>query len=458
MSWRGFHYADLCNFRQRLIDNQAERLVFEQVLQWVRALGFLRRHGQQRTDSTHVLGCVERMSRLELAWETLRVTLRALKVAAPRWYAAVIPATFDEVYAERQSDWRLNQAEIAAALQRAGQDGFWLLARLSPPAPEAVRTLPEVAVLATVWAQQFEQRADRTLVQTPPIKGKGVVVSPHDPEARWSKKRSTAWVGYKLQVTETAEEDDPEGPDDRGPPPEAGLVHFLTDIEVTAANDGDSEALDEIQRRLLARDLKPEEQTVDQAYVSGPNLARSTARGITLLGPVSTSQGDKANGYRQSDFRVDWATHQSTCPHGQEAVHWQEGIAPEAPTDPSRREIKIFFGAACQGCPGRSLCRPGRQGRTITFNAFHAELAARRAEQQTEEFQARLHRRVGIEGTLFGLVWSHGVRRARYRGQTKVRLQALFIGAAANLKRLARALTARAASRKQAKAAASVSC
>jgi IS5 family transposase len=36
----------------------------------------------------------------------------------------------------------------------------------------------------------------------------------------------------------------------------------------------------------------------------------------------------------------------------------------------------------------------------------------------------------------------HGMRRARYRGKPKVRLQALFSGAAANLKRMAQALAA----------------
>jgi len=35
-----------------------------------------------------------------------------------------------------------------------------------------------------------------------------LISSPYDPEARWSKKRDTEWVGYKVHVTETCDEED----------------------------------------------------------------------------------------------------------------------------------------------------------------------------------------------------------------------------------------------------------
>ena len=458
LSWKGFHYSDLCNFRRRLIENGAERLVFDRVLQWVHALGFLKRHRKQRTDSTHIVGNVERMSRLELAWETLRVTLREIKATAPQWYGQVIPAVFHEVYVKRQSDWRLSKAEVKAAMQKVGQDGFWLLDRLEEGTPERVLALKEVDTFRTVWEQQFERKEGQTIVRKPPIKGKHVITSPHDPEARWSKKRSTEWVGYKLQVTETAEteKDEDEEKDEQGG--ESETVHFITDIDVTASNEGDSEALDEIQERLIERDLKPEEHGVDQGYVSGPNLARSAKRGIELLGPAPTSQGNKSEGYQQSDFKLDLEAQKAICPQGQESVRWKTYAAPEAPDDPDRREIKVCFGAACQGCPVRSQCTSSQSGRTLTISAFYDELSARRAEQQDEAFQQRLHWRAGVEGTLSGLVHGHGARRARYRGKTKVRLQAYFIGAAANLKRLARAMEAREKHQQQLKVGVGVSC
>ena len=43
--------------------------------------------------------------------------------------------------------------------------------------------------------------------------------------------------------------------------------------------------------------------------------------------------------------------------------------------------------------------------------------------------------RNGIEGTQSELVRGHGMRRARFRGLAKVRLQNYFVGAACNVKR-----------------------
>jgi transposase len=62
-------------------------------------------------------------------------------------------------------------------------------------------------------------------------------------------------------------------------------------------------------------------------------------------------------------------------------------------------------------------------------------LQARRQEQTTDAFKQRMRHRNAIEGTQSELVRAHGLRRARYRGLAKVKLQNYFIGAACNVKR-----------------------
>ena len=427
LTWLGFHYSDLCNFRKRLIEHEQERQVFETVLDWVKSHGMVRKHGKQRTDSTHVLGAVERMSRLELAWETLRLALREAQREAPEWYHATIPAAFHEAYHERQSDWKLSKDEVREAMQRAGADGYWLLDRIDTTAPEAVRELAEVVTLRTVLEQQFEWSDGQVQAKKVPIKGKDIICSPHDLDARWAEKRGKGWVGYRLQVTETADEEN--------------AVQFITDIDTVPANDDDSEHVDAIQARLEERDLKPKEHDVDQGYTSGANLAMSNQRGIELVGPVATDQSNKPDGYRQADFELDFDTQQATCPEGRTSVAWTEYHVPEALDDPDHKEIKIKFD--CAGCPALGHCTSAKSGRTLTISAFYEELSARRAEQQTEAFKDRLKVRSAIEGTISEFTRCHGARRARYRGQAKVRLQHRFSGAAVNIKRLARALAKR---------------
>ena len=79
VEWLGFHYSTLSNYRGRLLEHGAERLLFEKILDWIVSEGFLKKQGKQRTDSTHVLGKVAVLSRLEMLWETLRVALRTLE-------------------------------------------------------------------------------------------------------------------------------------------------------------------------------------------------------------------------------------------------------------------------------------------------------------------------------------------------------------------------------------------
>ena len=78
LGYRGFDFSCLSYFRRRLVEHEQSRLVFEAVLARVRALGFLKKHGKQRTDALGVVGAVRELSQLELVWEALRLALRGL--------------------------------------------------------------------------------------------------------------------------------------------------------------------------------------------------------------------------------------------------------------------------------------------------------------------------------------------------------------------------------------------
>jgi transposase len=426
LEWLGFHYSDLSRFRKRLVKHGLERLVFDLVLKWVMSLGFLNKYGKQRTDSTHILGNVARLSRLELVWETLRVTLRAMKKKASKWYEGAIPAVFDTAYRERQNSWQMSATDVATEMQKAGTDGYWLLDVLEQ-APQEVVELPEVETLRQVLSQQFERREGKVEVNKPPIKGKGIIQSPHGPESRYSKKRRTEWVGHKVQVTETANKDDD---------------NFVTDIETVDANDGESEAIDGIHSRLQERGLKAKKHYTDQGYISGANIAHSAERGIELVGRIPADTSRKAKGFKQADFVLDFERKIATCPNGQISVAWLE-----RPQEDGYIGAHVLFRHKCDGCPYRADCAPGKSGRSLEISPYHAQITARRAKMKTAEFKEDMKHRPAIEGTISEMVRKHGLRRARYRGKNKVRLQHLFIGAAVNLKRLARALGAQRRSR-----------
>jgi hypothetical protein len=215
-------------------------------------------------------------------------------------------------------------------------------------------------------------------------------------------------------------------------------VNFVTDIDTVDANDDDSEVVDDIHARLKERDLKPEKHYVDKGYVSGDNIAHCATRGIELYGPISADTSTKPPGFKQADFDLDFEHQVATCPGGQTSVSWLE-----RPQDDGSVGAHVLFRHKCETCPHRLCCAPGRSGRSLEIHPHCVEIWARRDEMQTQDFKEEMKHRPAIEGTLSEMVRKHGLRRARYRGKGKVRLQHLFTGAAVNLKRLSRALAAR---------------
>ena len=421
VDYGGFNFSVLSEFRDRVIRHQAEARVFEAVLGQLQALGLLKRRGRQRTDSAAVLTKVRQLNRLELVVETLRLAVRALLTADPTWTRATVPPTWEDRYGPRCVAERLNDQERAALQAAVGPDGQWLLDRLaeSPP-PPAWAALPEVQTLRTVWAQQYELREREVICRDPgPYDGTTRIQSPHDPGARYSEKRGQGWVGDKLQVTETDDED---------------LPHLITDIALTSSVASDQAALGAIQARQATRDVAPGARVADQGYVSGATLTDSDQAGEDLIGPVPADHSPQSRlpeGLTQDQFTVDVAQGTATCPAGQSAARGCQR--------PAGGWQFHFAAATCAACPLRARCCTGRGGRTLTLGPHHARLQAARARQQTAEFRAcyRQHRG-GVEGCLSVLLRGHGLRVNRYIGRAKNNARALFVGVGVNLRRAAR--------------------
>lgn len=417
IGYTGFHFCDLSAFRQRLLEHKQERLVFEQFLDRLKALGLIKPRGKMRTDSTHVLAVVERLSQLELVTESIRVALRAVRDLDPEWVERQLPATFSEVYSVQRSEFGLSREAVQSRLAAAGRDGFWFLAEVDRSASPAVQALMEVGVLRRVLAEQFPDGPTGPAATKRPTGD--VIESPHETAARRGFKRGKGWTGYKMQVTESCDKDQP---------------HLIVDIEPTGALATDGPELPGVQARLKAEGLVPSEQYVDQGYVSGKRMAESADRGIDLVG---VPLGDTAapEGFRQADFQIDEAARQVTCPEGQVSGLWSERSSEEG--EPARVTVR-FDGQTCRKCPAFGRCTSSCQGRSLELHPYREVLEARRREAETEEYRKKTHLRAGIEGTISELVRAHGLRTARYRGLVKLRLQGLFTAIAANLKRLTR--------------------
>lgn len=218
---------------------------------------------------------------------------------------------------------------------------------------------------------------------------------------------------------------------------EEEAVHLIVQAEITAATVQDVEETMPLLRDLQARDLVPEVRLVDSGYVSGEVLASHAEVGIELVGPLKQEGGwQHETGYGVSAFEVDWQKQQVRCPQGHLSQNWCPGRH-----NRGEEVIRVSFSAVtCQVCPVKELCtkREKNKGRIVTLSPQPISEARtrRRTEQDTPPFQQRYALRAGIEGSISEGIRSHGLRRARYRGQSKTQLQAKAIAAAINLVRI----------------------
>lgn len=195
LNWTGFHWSTLSHFRQRLLENEAEYLVFDKLVKVLVEIGFIRQRGKQRTGSMSIPGVVAKLSRLELVLETIRVVLAAIAKKEGVWLEQKVPVGYVEKYKSQKQTYQMTKAEVEAELRQAGADGLWLLQQLEEATPE-VQELEKVKVRREVWEQQFEW--DETGSYEGPrekLEGHGLIQSPHETEVRYREKRDKNWQG-----------------------------------------------------------------------------------------------------------------------------------------------------------------------------------------------------------------------------------------------------------------------
>ena len=263
----GFDHTVLSEFRTRLVASDAGLLLLDTLLQRLQEQDLVKARGRQRTDSTHVLAAVRTLNRLERVGETMRATLNELATVAPDWLQAMAPASWYERYGRPVENYRLPKTEAACQDLAAtiGTDGQHLLSAVDGAAQQPeLALLPAVQILRQVWATQYvtEDESMRlgSAAELPPSAKQ--VCSPYDPEARYSKKRDTTWVGYKVQVTETCD------PACEGP-------HVITNVETTPATTPDDNMIAVVHQSLEKRGLLPGEHLVDKGYTDSHVLVDS---------------------------------------------------------------------------------------------------------------------------------------------------------------------------------------
>jgi transposase len=233
--------------------------------------------------------------------------------------------------------------------------------------------------------------------------------SPYDPDAHYARKNTTQWVGYKVHVTETCDDD---------------LPHLITNVETAPGPSADGEATSKVHAALQRRELLPQTHIVDTGFLDAALLTESkvaykVAYKVDLLGPTRADyrwQARAAEGFAAGDFQIDWDSRQATCPAGKTSLSWSDAIDNRTIDNRTNEVIKIkFSGRDCRRCELLSKCvrsssKYPRRTLTVRREAQYQALQAARQRERSKVFKQEYYRRAGIEGTI-----SRGVRTSRLR-------------------------------------------
>ena len=178
-------------------------------------------------------------------------------MVAPEWLRAhgepEWPERYDHHFVKQNSPGKERQKKIA---ETVGRDGLGLLEDVyDNDSCECLRHLPAIETLRRVWVQNFTQVGDAVRWRTasegiPP--SSIFISSPHDLDARYSRKYTSSWIGYKVHVTESCDED---------------LPHLITNVETSGATTADGEVTPEVHKALEKRGLLPDVHLVDTGYL-----------------------------------------------------------------------------------------------------------------------------------------------------------------------------------------------
>jgi transposase len=351
---------------------------------------------------THVLAAVRALNRLELVRETVRHTLDVLANVAPEWLRTHARSAWVQRYRHRSDAERLPKGKEAHSelADHIGRDGAELLNTIyASDAPDWLRQVPVVDLLRQVWVQNYLETEEGVRWRTPDdgIPPSALFISsPHDPDAHLSKKGSICWVGYKVALTETCEDDVP---------------NLITHVETTSAPTADGEMTPKVHQDLQQRDLLPTIHLVDTGFLDAELLVESQREyGVELLGPTRKDQrwqARSADGFGMEDFVVDFDRRIAICPAGKESSEWKPRV-----DNRGNDSVYIRFSAAdCGPCPSRLQCtrsatKHPRRSIAIRPQPQYEALQERRQFEESRAYHREYARRAGIEGTL-----SQGIRR-----------------------------------------------
>jgi transposase len=208
----------------------------------------------------------------------------------------------------------------------------------------------------------------------------------------------------------------------------------ILDTEVTTGARHDNQPyLGQLQRIRTRYQINIREATADRGYGSAAIIRTLQQQCITTYIPLWSGRVGNSK-YLKGELIYDRKRDRFRCPRG-------KYLTPTPSTSGNCKRY-VSSSADCRHCPRRSTC-PTESNKKLPYKRYlrrsldqdlFEEVLARMEEP---EFGRKLSERMWkAEGLFAEAKQNHGLTRAKYRGRSKVQIQAYLIAMAQNLKRL----------------------
>lgn len=237
-----------------------------------------------------------------------------------------------------------------------------------------------------------------------------------DPEATLAQKKGTPrQLKYKVHQSIDADS------------------RVILDTEVTTGARHDSQPyLDQLQRIAQKYDIYITEVTADRGYGSAAIIRTLQEKGTTTYLPLWSGKVGNSK-HMKGGFVYEKEPDRIRCPAG-------KFLMPSRHPDKNSRWYSSSS-ADCRGCPQWETCtaekRKGTYRRHIRRSLDQELFEEVQTRMRDPTFKQRASERMWkMEGLFAEAKENHGLARARYRGRSKVQIQAYLSAIVQNVKRL----------------------
>lgn len=293
--------AHLCqktlhNFRAGLMEHDKSRVVFRTVTdELIVALGI--DTSKQRMDSTHILSNIEKLSRLGVFTETIRLFLHALKKTDPKIYDT-LPMGIVRRHGAKADYGDARKADRQRRLAVVARDSYRLVSVFKDH--QEIQAMEEYRFLERLLKERCEiVEAAESPKDDDDDQGEGSVPvklkeakevesdalqTPHDPDVTYSGHKGQ---GYEVQISQTCQEKDT-------PPEKRNPVQLMTEVKLTPSARSDARQTIPMIEALEAAGHKPQTLLADTTYSGAKNAAGAALHDVDLMAPCPKTPEEAA--------------------------------------------------------------------------------------------------------------------------------------------------------------------